>query len=79
MNSPKEAPASIYLRIDPAVYFQELVELGFKDEHAREIVGWLQVISDSKTRWAIGAFILSRKENKRYKSLLSIHRQSCVR
>jgi hypothetical protein len=71
MDLPKQTPAPIYLRITPAVFFKELVELGFKDEHAKEIVGWLQVISDTKIGGQSGHSFLAGKKTSVIKGCLA--------
>ena len=71
MDLPKQAPAPIYLRIDSAVFFKEIVELGFKDEHAKEIVGWLQVISDTKIGVQSGHSFLAGKKTSVIKGCLA--------
>jgi hypothetical protein len=71
MDAPKQVPSPLYLRIAPEVFLQELLELGFSKSDAEEIVGWLQVISESKIGAQSGWAFLASKTSNTIKSSLA--------
>ncbi len=66
-----EKTCFVCLRIDGRCFYREMRELGFKPEHAAEIVSWLKLIYELKTPFGSGGAFLSGKSSHVIKASLA--------